>query len=118
MTTKTNVHLTYLIEALKTEANTNKVDLWKRVACDLEKSTRARREVNLSRINRVTSDKDIIIVPGKVLGSGVLNHSVTVAAWNFSSSAKQRIEQAKGSAISILDLLKKDPKAKNVKIIG
>src|SRR3989338_8799469 len=118
MTQTTNVHMKYLIEELKKHASVNKIDLWKRVATDLEGSGRNRAEVNLSRLNRVTNPNEIIVVPGKVLGSGTLGHKVTVAAWNFSGGARRGIEAAKGECLSIIDLLKKDPKGKNIRIIG
>ncbi len=103
-----------LIKALRV----SKSDAWLRVADDLEKPTRQRREVNLSRLERVTSSDEVIVVPGKVLGSGVLSHSVTIAAWSFSDGARKRIEIAKGTCLSISQLLKKQPDAKNVRIIG
>ena len=67
---------------------------------------------------RFTKPNEIIIVPGKVLGSGSLNHSLTVAAFSFSESAREIIEQAKGKCLTIKELVQKNPKAKDVKIIG
>ncbi len=113
-----NVHLQHLISELKKSGAVNKSGLWTRVAEDLNASTRRRRVVNLSRINRFTSPNEIVIVPGKVLGSGTLDHSVVIAAWEFSSSAKEQIMTAKGACLTILELLKKEPQGKNVRIIG
>lgn len=114
----TNEHLQSLIATLKRESHAQKSGLWAAIARNLESSTRQRRIVNLSRINRNTAKNEVIVVPGKVLGSGVLDHSVTVAAWSFSDSAKEMIAKANGSCITIPELIKKDPKGKNVKIIG
>ena len=58
------------------------------------------------------------MVPGKVLGSGALQHSVVVAALSFSTGAKERIEQAKGKALTIEQLLQQKPKAKDLKLLG
>ncbi len=110
----TNIHLRRLVSKLKKQEK----PIWKRVALDLEKPRRIRREVNISKINRNSKKDDIIIIPGKVLGDGVIDKNLTVAAFQFSNSAKSKIEDAGGKAISINKLLKKSPDAKGVKILG
>ena len=117
-TGSTNPVLLELIQSLRKESTSSKAALWSRVASDLERSTRQRRVVNISRLARTTKPNETVVVPGKVLGSGDLPHSVVVAALAFSDGAKQRIEQAKGKAITISELLKKKPKAAEVRIIG
>jgi large subunit ribosomal protein L18e len=57
-------------------------------------------------------------VPGKVLGSGTISHNVTVAAFAFSQNAKKQIESAKGKTMTINELLRKNPKGKDIRIIG
>ncbi len=114
----TNPVLKELVHELKKVSSTEKSKIWKRIATDLEKSTRNRRAVNISRINRFTQANEVIIVPGKVLGSGTLNHGLTVAAFSFSEGAKKIITEAKGKAITISELLKQKPKTKDIKIIG
>ena len=113
-----NPHHQELIATLRRESHAQDARIWVAIARDLERSNRNRRAVNISRINRHTTDKETVVVAGKVLGSGVLDHSVTVAAWSFSESAREQITKAKGNCLSILELLKKDPKGKNIKIIG
>jgi large subunit ribosomal protein L18e len=103
---------------LRKESATQKADLWGRIAEDLERPTRKRRVVNLSRLNRFTKANETIIVPGKVLGSGMLEHSLVIAALSFSTGAKERIEQAKGKCITITELIKQNPKGKDVRIVG
>jgi large subunit ribosomal protein L18e len=110
-----NQHAKQLIQDLRKQSS---VKLWKRIADDLEKPTRRRRVVNISRINRHTKENETIIVPGKVLGSGEVHHSVTVAAFSFSTTAKNRIQEAKGKCLTINELLKTNPTGKNVRIIG
>lgn len=107
-----------LVERLQQESISSKAGLWKRVADDLSKATRQRRVVNISRIARFSKPNETIVVPGKVLGSGAIGHSVTVAALSFSDGAKQQIESAKGKALTIDELLKKKLKASEIKIIG
>jgi len=114
----TNMHTVSLISALKKEGAVGKTPLWTRVADELGKSTRRRRIVNLSRLNRYTQADEVVLVPGKVLGSGNLGHSLTVAAVSFSDSAKTAITQANGKVLTISELLKQNPKASKVRIIG
>lgn len=111
---KTNNLLIELVEELKKTGTSKKAAIWKTVAEELLKPTRRMREVNLNKINRVTKENDTIVVPGKVLGSGNLDHKVNVYAFNFSESAKQKL----GSSLSIQELLKKNPKGSGVRIIG
>ena len=113
-----NENLQLLIRDLKILAAKEKVALWKRVAIDLEKPTRRRRIVNLSRISQYTKPDQIVIVPGKLLASGDLTHKVTVAAFAFSGSAKEKIAVAKGRAITIQELMKENMKGKGIQIIG
>ena len=108
-----NPHLRNLIHDLKKLSIDEKVNIWKRIALDLERPTRIRREVNLDRLNRHTKANDTVIVPGKVLGSGELNHKLKVAAFRFSESAKAKVD-----AMTIRQLMKDNPKGKGVRIIG
>ena len=110
----TNPELNNLIDELKQLSLSQKVPFWKRIANDLAKPTRQRRNINLSRINRYTKSNDIVVIPGKVLGTGEPNEKVTVAAWQFSQSAKEKLKKN----ITIKELMKKNPKAKKLKIIG
>ncbi len=106
-----------LINALRKTSTKHDVKIWKRVAELLSRPTRKRPAVNVGKIERHTSDGDVIIVPGKVLGSGALTHKVTVAALNASASARSVIVSAGGSLITINELLSKIPKGKGVTII-
>lgn len=109
---KTNPQLRELIKDLEKLANKEKVKLWKAIAKELKKSTRRKRQVNLEKINRLTKENQTIIVPGKVLAKGEINHKVNVAAFQFSEKAKTKL-----STMTIQELMKANPKAKGVKII-
>jgi large subunit ribosomal protein L18e len=106
-----------LVSELKKLSIEKKVNLWKRVAEDLESSTRRQRIVNVYKLAKHAKENETIIVPGKVLGTGDMEQSVTVAAYKFSDEAEKKIAQ-KGKAISIEELMKKNPTAKNVRILG
>ena len=114
----TNAILDGLIIELKKRSTEQSVSLWKRIALDLEKPSRQRRVVNLSRINRYTDENDVIIVPGKVLGSGDLSHKLTISAYQFSEQAKDKLEKAGAKIMTLLDLSKEKPSGKKIRIIG
>jgi large subunit ribosomal protein L18e len=114
---KTNYQLRSLIEELKKTSSEQNVKIWKRIALDLEKPTRAHRIVNLSRLSRYTKANEVIVVPGKVLGTGDLDHKLTVAAFSFSESAREKIN-SNGQALTLQELVQKNPKGSKVKIIG
>jgi len=80
----------------------------KAVAKTLSGSRRNRPQVNLSSINRSAKD-ETIVVPGKVLGSGSFDKKITVAALEFSDSARTNINK-NGKAVSISELIKSKPK--------
>lgn len=115
---KTNPEIIELIRFLKKQGRENKANIWLDIAQRLEKPRRKSISVNLSRLNRHTQKNDLVAVPGKVLGAGEINHPITVAAFAFSEKAKEKIESAKGKCLSFSDLVKKNPKGSNVKLIG
>ncbi|RJS94579.1 50S ribosomal protein L18e [Candidatus Bathyarchaeota archaeon] len=117
-TKMTNPELISLIRFLRKKSRENEAAIWKRVAEALSKSKRRRIVVNISRISRYTKENDEVVVPGKVLGSGTINHPVKVAAFAFSEQAKSKIIKAKGECLSIPELVQMNPKGSNVKIIG
>ncbi|MHC1604845.1 MAG: 50S ribosomal protein L18e [Candidatus Methanofastidiosia archaeon] len=114
---KTNPNLVEIVENLRKRGYENNVALWIALSKKLSKASRKRSEVNLSKIDRFTKEGDTVAVPGKVLGTGNLNHKVTVAAFKFSETAKERIGK-EGEAISLEELMKRKPKGSNVKILG
>ena len=113
-----NQQLESLITELKKTSIEQDVKIWKRIASDLERPTKQRRVVNLSRIDRYSKSNDTIVIPGKVLSMGDLNKKVTVAAFTFSKNAITKIKSSGSDAISIHDLVKKNPKGAKVRIIG
>lgn len=113
-----NEQLRSLVAELKERGHKDKTPLLLRLANDLSKPTRTRRIVNLSRINRFSKNDEVIVVPGKVLATGELDHSVTIAAWTFSGQAKEKIAKANAKAISIQDLLSDGVKGKKIRIFG
>jgi large subunit ribosomal protein L18e len=117
-TEATNPELINLIRLLEKHSRENKASIWRDVAERLAKPKRRRVAVNISRLNRYTEKKETVAVPGKVLGTGEINHPITVAAFSFSVRAREKITASKGKCLPFSDLIKKNPKGSNIKIIG
>lgn len=113
----TNYLLRKTIRILKKYSKQHKTRIWRYIAELLEKSSRKRIVVNISKINRYVNDGDIVIVPGKVLGSGRLEHKITIAAAMFSQQAVVKIKASGSRIMHILEFLNENPKGSKVKII-
>ena len=113
----TNPLLKGLIQELRKKAQEQGANIWKRVADDLEKPARQKRIVNLYKINKYTKENETVIIPGKVLAVGDLDHNVTIAAFKFSGAALDKINKV-GKAIPINELIQEDPKGKRIRILG
>ena len=114
---KTNPRIVRLIGELKAATRDTGAPLWRDIARRLEKPSRNYAAVNLSKINRHTQSNDTVLVAGKVLASGNLEHNVTVAALNFSSQAMSKIQQAGGRCMRIGNLMQEHPKGSGIKIL-
>jgi len=114
----TNEELKSLLEDLKARGHKDKSPLLLRLAKDLGKSTRNRRIVNLSKINRYTKDGETVVVPGKVLAAGELDHTVTIAAWKFSAQAIDKIQKSNSKAMQITELINQEMKGKRIRVFG
>ena len=115
--TKTDPNLVELIKNLKEKSYNEKVAIWKDVAKRIQRATRRRAEVSLSKINRVSNSDETVLIPGKVLSDGNLDHKVNVAALKFSKTAQEKIEKSGGECISISGILDKNPKGNNIRIL-
>ena len=111
---KANIQTRKLITSLKKAGQ--EVALWKRIAEEIEKSTRSMPSVNITKIDQYLREGEIAVIPGKVLSVGTQTKSITVAAFKFSEAAKEKINK-NGKALTIEELLKTNPKGNKVRIL-
>jgi len=111
MKEKTN---TDIVETIK-EAKKNKE--WGKIAQIISASSKKYSTFNLKHIEKETKEGDTVVIPGKVLGSGNVTKKVRVCALNFSESARDKLKENKGEIITILEEIKKNPKAEGIKIL-
>jgi large subunit ribosomal protein L18e len=113
----TNPQLNETIATLKKTGRKNKAQIWLHVAEFLGKPKRSRVAINVSRIARNTKKGDTVAVPGKVLAAGSIGHAVHIGAFDFSQTARARIQKAGGSCMSLSKLADDNPKGSKIKIL-
>lgn len=106
-----------ILQALIEELMKNKKPFWRKVADELSRPRRRKIEVNLSKIEQYAAEDATVLVPGKVLGAGMLSKKMTVAAFAFSESARKLIGEAGGKAVTIESLHRSNPEGRNVMIV-
>lgn len=93
--------------------------IWRALRDAIRRTSRSRMvRVNVGKINRLASDGDVVVVPGKVLGMGAVDKRLTVAALAFSAEARRKIESAGGRAMSLEELASSQANVKGVRLIG
>jgi large subunit ribosomal protein L18e len=102
---------------LRKSAHQYNAPIWRRVRELLGRPKRRRVSVNISRINRYSSEGDVVVVPGKVLGTGSIDHKICIGAFSYSETAIKKLRDAGCEVLSISELVMKYPDGKGVKII-
>ena len=106
------------IWTLRSAFKKNKAPIWRALEEELSGSRINRREINIRRLAQVTKAGEVIVVPGKILGTGNLGHKLTVCAFSISESAAKKVIESGGKVVTFEDLIKKHPEGKGVRIIG
>lgn len=114
---KTNPVLQDTIRACEEAGRRHDAAVWSRVADELQRGNRQQREVTVSHITRTVEDGETVVVPGKVVGRGTVEPSVTVAAFGFTDSARDAIE-ANGEAVWIDELVEENPEGEGLRLLG
>jgi large subunit ribosomal protein L18e len=105
------------VRRLVRKLENTKILLWKEIADSLKHARRSRTEANLGHINRVVNDGDTIVVPGKVLGAGLLEHKITIGALTWSGSVKEKVEASGSQILSLSALMEANPAGSNIRIV-
>ncbi|MDH5463834.1 MAG: 50S ribosomal protein L18e [Nitrosopumilus sp.] len=103
---------------LKKASSKNKAPIWAKLAEYALKPTIARRDLNLNRIAQLTKENDMVIFPGKVLGTGNIPHKITLFSFSISNSAATKITKNGGKLISYSELIERNPTGKGVVLLG
>jgi len=106
------------IWSLRSAFKKTKVPIWRALEAELAGPSANRREINVRRLAKVTKDGEVVVIPGKILGTGNLGHKLTVCAFSISESAAKKVTESGGKIVTFEDLIKKHPDGKGVRIIG
>ncbi|MGI0094356.1 MAG: 50S ribosomal protein L18e, partial [Nitrosotalea sp.] len=107
-----------MVKTLRGASKKNNAPIWERLADLALKPTRAKRTMNLGQLDKFVSDNDVVVVPGKVLGTGSLSHKITLCSFSISTTGAKKIIQSGGKISDISEIIKNHPTGKGVKIIG
>jgi large subunit ribosomal protein L18e len=106
------------IWSLRSAFKRNKAPIWRALQGELAGPRANRREINVRRLAEITKADEIVVVPGKVLGTGSLGHKLTVCAFSVSEIAARKIIESGGTVLTFDDLINKHPDGKGLRIIG
>ena len=73
-------------------------------------------EINLDKLSEISGNSNIVF-PGKILSQGEFNKKIKIIAFNFSETARQKLEKAKIEHSDIITEIKKNPDAKGIEIL-
>ena len=106
------------LDILRHASKESKVRIWRSLAISLSSTRKRQAEVNIGKIAKFAMAGAAVVIPGKVLGSGLLSHSLMVGAWSFSDTARKKITDAGGKALTIADFVQQFPDGKGVIVLG
>jgi large subunit ribosomal protein L18e len=111
---KENPKVLKWIEVLESSAKkSEKKAFCKRILGIVSKPSRKAVAVNLYKINKYSKNNDNIIVPGKILSTGSIDHPVSISAIDYSAGAMKELKNANCNILNIEEIIGK----KNLKII-
>ncbi len=114
----TNQIVIQMVKTLRGASKKNNAPIWERLADMALKPTRAKRTINLGQLDKFVADNDVVVVPGKVLGTGNLSHKITLCSFSISTTGAKKITESGGKVLDISQIIKNHPTGKGVKIIG
>lgn len=100
---------TNLVETIIKLKKTNPI-----VAKELARPKRRWPAVNLKDVDMI---KGNVLVAGKILSAGELSEGKKIVAWSASEKALGKIKGAKGTFVSIIDEMKKNPELNGYDIL-
>ena len=106
------------IWSLRSAFKRSKAPIWRALQEELAGPRANRREINVRTLAEITKGDEVVVVPGKVLGTGSLGHKLTVCAFSISEAAARKVTESGGKVVTFDDLINKHPDGRGVRIIG
>ncbi|TLY04757.1 MAG: 50S ribosomal protein L18e [Thaumarchaeota archaeon] len=107
-----------MAKQLRGASKKNNAPIWLKLAELALKPSRSRRVINLGQLDKFVNDNDVVVVPGKVLGTGNISHKITLCSFSISTTGAKKVTQSGGKLVDFAYLIKNHPTGKGVKIIG
>ncbi len=89
--------------------------IWHQIAKHLSYPVSKSVQINISEINKITKPDEVIVVPGKILSKGLLNHKLTIATFKISKKAREKLIK-KADILTIKELADKISQFKGINI--
>jgi len=105
------------VKELKHASRKNNAPIWSKLAKSLLKPSPTKKGVNIKKINDFSKESNIVVVPGKGLGTGNISHKITLCSFSISNSAAKKIIESGGQILKFNELIEKNPTGNGVKII-
>ncbi|MEM0149535.1 MAG: 50S ribosomal protein L18e [Candidatus Micrarchaeaceae archaeon] len=80
--------------------------IWESARRSLSVPARSRASINIYKLNKYTKQGDAVIVPGKVLSMGSMDHSITIAALEYSAQALGKLKASNCTIMGIGEIIK------------
>jgi len=97
--------------------DSKKLENWNQVSDLISSPKRKSIIFNLSEINDTAKEGENIVVPGKVLSQGEISKKIRLIALRFSKMAEEKLLKSKTEFSYIKDEIKKNPQAKNLRVL-
>lgn len=117
MSKKTNPQILNLIKDLHGAYEQHKAGIWLTAAKALEAASKSHSVLSLKQLNMLTEKNEKVLVLGKILGTGSLEHALEVYSFCISKSALEGIKKSKGTYGTVEELIKKHPDGSKIKIL-
>lgn len=95
----------------------NQAPIWLVASRRLGSPAGTKVQVNVGKVSRLAQAGGAVFVPGKVLGTGIIDKKVVIGAFSYSASAKAKIEASGGAALDVGEFLHKYPKGSGVRLV-
>ncbi|MCL4322879.1 MAG: 50S ribosomal protein L18e [Candidatus Thermoplasmatota archaeon] len=114
---KTSPKIKETVKTILELSRENQSPLWRDIAKRLSETRQNYADLNVGKISKLCKDGDIVVVPGKVLGSFFAVGKVKISALDISEKAMRKVKESGSEFIPLQDLAKENPEPKNIKIM-
>ena len=90
---------------------------WNEIAGVLSGPKKNRKNLNLYELDKLVGKEKKVLVTGKILSEGELNHKFKIVANSFSEKAREKLLKNGCDVSTILEEIKLNPSAEGIKII-